>query len=507
MRYFALALSVWATLLVVGTGCNRGPSEQALQDELQEQLNDHFQDGLFRVARFRRMGSAPFGTRNDDREGLFVYFDAELELERDYSLTAWKGLNLGTLAFVVGATESGISGFRPRGNQAGDLLNVHGRLTYHREDDEWTRWDDLPPTPVEPTGSGQDLRGSGPDALLRGVRDLLARSPETERGSKDAVIVQEMRGAVARIDLRAARIDGKLTFGAGPTAGSYYAFGSAFSQFATQEKLPTYSYASEGSLENGARLQARSLDLGLVQSDVAERLYKGWAEEGIFPNRDLRAVASLWPEAVHLVTLEQTGIRDLADLRNRSVAIGQRGSGTRFNAVHIGLATGIEASELPTIREIGLVEGLKALEAGSIDAVFATEAIPSPTLQAFAARRPDARFLSIDPDVVRQLSDEHFAYYPLTVEERTYPGQKEPFRTLGLACTLMTSRHVSDEAIERVLDLLVNGADELSESYFRAGFVSRETMQLGIAVPLHPAAERYYADRGEPDPRAPIDAK
>lgn len=442
------------------------------------------------------MGTAPLGADGAGRAGLFVYYGVELELERDYSLTAWKGLNLGTLAFVLGATESGISGFRSRGNAAGDVLRVQGRLSYVEEEGGgWVRADDVSPSQPEPASGAQDLRGSGPDALLRGVRDLLARSPDTKRETRDAVIVSELRRAVSRIDLRSARLDGKLTLGAGRAAGTYHAFGAALSDFANRKGLPLYSYESEGSLENGTRLQSRTLDLGLVQSDVAELLYKGRAEEGIFPNRDLRAVASLWPEAVHLVTLAGTGIRDVRDLRQRRVAIGQRGSGTRFNAVQIGLAAGIEAGNVPDIRELGLAEGLAALEAGAIDALFATEAIPSPALQAFAAGRSDVRFVSIGRSVVRQLSDEHFAYYPLSVEARTYPGQTEPFETLGLACMLATSRQVSDESVERVLELLVDGADELSRRYYRAAFVSRETMRLGIAVPLHPAAERFYAER------------
>jgi TRAP transporter TAXI family solute receptor len=481
--------------LFVALGCGRGPDAETMRAELGSRLDQNFEDGLFQVSGFRRMGSAPIGGEGAGARGLFVYYGAELTFERDYSLTAWRGLNLGTLAFVLGATESGISGFRPGGNAAGDVLTVHGRLSYHKEDGQWVRADDTPPQSPKPDEPSPGLRGSGPDAIMRGVRDLLARSPETERGTKDAVIVSELRRASARIDLRIARYDGKLTFGTGRAPGAYYEFGAAFSAFATRKGLPLYSYASEGSLENGTRIQGQSLDLGLVQSDVAELLYKGEVEQGIFPNLDLRAVASLWPEAVHLVTLESTGIESLGDLRARRVAIGYRGSGTRFNAAQIGLAAGIDEGELPQIREIGLAEAIAALEAGEIDALFATEAIPSPSLQAFAARRTDVRFLSIDQPLLEQLSEEHFAYYPMTVQARTYPGQVDAIATLGLASMLVTSRHVADEAVERVLELLVDGADELSHSYFRAAFVSPETMRLGIALPLHPAADRFYSSR------------
>ncbi len=64
--------------------------------------------------------------------------------------------------------------------------------------------------------------------------------------------------------------------------------------------------------------------------------------------------------------------------------------------------------------------------------------------------------------------------------------------------SLVTSRHVSDATIERMLGPVVDDADELSQRYFRAGFVSGETMRLGIAMPLHPAAERFYRSREAP---------
>jgi len=80
----------------------------------------------------------------------------------------------------------------------------------------------------------------------------------------------------------------------------------------------------------------------------------------------------------------------------------------------------------------------------------------------------------------------------MTVPAKTYPGQTEPFTTLGLAAALITHARVEDEKVEQMLDLLLTGGDELARKYYRAGFISRETMRLGLAVPLHPAALRFY---------------
>ena len=492
---------------VVGA-CRRGPDAEALEAEVKRRLDEHFEDGLFQIEWLRRRGSSPFPAQGERSGGVFVYYDARFRFERDYSLTAWRGLNLGTLAYVLGATESGVTGFSARGNQAGDPLEVHGRLAFHRGEDAdgWTPAETTRAPVPEASSPPAKVRGSGPDALLAELGSLLGRTAQAPRGSRDALIAAEIRRARARIDLGLARLDGSVTFGAGPAGGAYHAFGGALAQFTGKRTRPIYSYESEGSRENGRLLRDQSLDFGLLQSDVAELLYQGSSLDGFFPHRDLRSVASLWPEAVHLVTLDATGIRRFADLAGRRVGVGSAGSGTRFNAIRIGVAAGFEEEDVLDVREVGTAEGLAGLEEGTLDALFTTGAIPTPALQDFAARRPDVRFVSIDPSVVEALSEAYFAYYARTVDARTYPGQDEPFRTLGLASTLMTNLQTDDGTIEALLALLVDEADALSERYFRAAFVSPETMRLGIAVPLHPAAERFYerqsaaASAQSPDP-------
>jgi TRAP transporter TAXI family solute receptor len=328
--------------------------------------------------------------------------------------------------------------------------------------------------------------------VLKEARSLLKNAHQYKADSQQALIIEELDTAVDRIDLRIARLEGKILLGAGAAPGTYYSFGEALSRYAEQRGIPIFSAASEGSVANVSRLQAGRLDFGLVQSDVAQLFYEGMFGEGFFPNRELRGVASLWPEAVHILTLEGSGIRKLADMRGRRVAIGQRGSGSRINAVLMGLATQLKAEELPDILEISLARAIAQLESGGIDALFLTEAIPARSIQTLAARRDDLRFLSVPPEVFIDLAEKHFVYYPMTVPAKTYPGQTEPFTTLGLAAALMTHARVEDKKVEQMLELLLTGGDELARKYYRAGFISRQTMRLGLAVPLHPAAKRFY---------------
>lgn len=490
-RLSAYLLLVMILLL---PGCSRGPDPDRLERDLQLRLDQNFQADLFAVSDFRRTGSAPFRDLENGLSGVYSYYDAELELQEDYSLSEWLGLNLGTLAYAIGATESGVEGLRARGNVQGDVLKVHGRFAY--TEDGQGGWEPLDekygPRPAprpEPIGESQ---GPGPEAMLRETRNLLALAPEFKAGSRQALIIEELDKAVGQIDLRTARLEGTITLSTGAAPGTYYSFGKALSNYGGQRGIPIFSAPSEGSVANASRLQAGRLDFGLVQSDVAQLLYSGMVGEGFFPNRELRGVASLWPEAVHLLTLKGSGIQRLRDLAGRPVAVGQRGSGSRINAVLIGLATRLDAEQLPDIREISLARAIAQLESGEVDALFLTEAIPAPSIQALAAKRDDLRFVSIPLDLFAKLAESHFLYYPMTVPAKTYPGQTEPFTTLGLAAALITHARVEDEKVEQMLDLLLTGGDELARKYYRAGFISRETMRLGLAVPLHPAALRFY---------------
>ncbi len=483
------------TCLLLATACERGPEEPVLTEDLQHRIDARFAEDHLTIRSLQRTGSAPFRDAERGTSGVFVYYDAALEFLRDYNLTSWQGLNLGTLAFALGATESGIKGFKPEGNRSGDVLRVHGRLSYEEDGRGWKPTSELPPSEVEAAIRTRTLEGAGPRAVLRRVRELVERDPKAAPGTRDSVILDELKETMARVDLSFARMEGHLTLGTRRPPGTYYDFGAAFTHYATEHGLPIHNYPSDGSLENGFDVDRLSLDFGLVQSDVAETQFHGWPGQEQLPHTELRSIASLWPEAVHIVTLEGAGIERIADLRGKRISVGEPESGSRFNAVRIAIAAGMQRPHFAEIHQVGTAKSIAFLESGEVDALLTTEAVPSRALQALAQRRPDVRFVPVDPDIVGRLSDEYFAYYPFTVPARTYPGQTKSFVTLGLAAVLVTNRFTSDEHVERVLEMILESANALSKVFYRAGFISKETMRLGIAVPLHPAAARFYDQR------------
>ena len=476
-------------LLITLSACSRGPDDEILNTEIQQRLDQQFSDKLFKIKKLTRKGSAP---RLDGAEGIYVYFNLEVEFLREYNLISWRGLNVGTLAAVLGAATTGIEGFNSRGNKKGDSLFIRGRIGYHQSEGKWLANTFTPIQSEESITVMETLDTPSPDAILINIRRLLDHNIKAARSEEDRVTLQELRRSLARIDLGHADLKQYHTLGTGWPTGSYYKFGEAFSGYAKKKGFKIFNYASEGSLENGYRVNTGRIDFALLQSDVAEVLYKGWIEEGQLPSPDLRAIGSLWPEAVHVITLNNNGVKNISDLEGKKVAIGNIRSGTRFTAARIWLAAGFERMSHEDVKLLSRGNSIKALEAGEVDAVVLVGAIPDPAIQALAQRRDDILFIPLDQQVITKLVEKNFAYYGQPITAKTYPGQTESVLTLGVSALLTTSVNTPDEVVRQFMKLMQEGAEEIAQTFYRAGFITRKTVRLGISMPLHPAAKKYY---------------
>lgn len=481
---------LFLVLLVLLSACSRGPDNDSLRTEIQQRLDQQFSENLFQIRNLIRKGSAP---RLDGVDGIYVYYNLELEFLRDYHLTTWRNLNVGTLAVVLGASTTSIEGFNSEGNNKGDRLLVRGRLGYQQTDDSWVVNPFTPLQFEETTTVAETLDTPSPKAIISNIRELLNSNTDANRSEHDQITLRELRRSLSRIDLGHADLDQYHTFGTGWPGGTYYKFGEAFAAYANKHHFRVFNYASEGSLENGIRLNTGRIDFALLQSDVAEVLYNGWVEQGQLPSPDLRAIASLWPEAIHVVTLEKSGLRTFADIEDKRIAIGSPMSGTRFTAARIWLAAGFKRMNSNNFELLDHGNSIKALENGEVDVIIIAGAVPDPALQDLAQRRDDIRFIPLGQSTISKLVEQNSSYYALPVPAKTYPGQTESIVTLGMPALLATNINTSNEAVEQFMKLIRDGTAEISRTFYRAGFISDKTSMLGISMPLHPGAENFYA--------------
>jgi TRAP transporter TAXI family solute receptor len=479
-------------LLLVASACRQGPNSAAVEQDLQAGLDQHFGDGFFRVADFTRRGHYPFENTDDPTEHILIYYDAELELLQDRKLSDWDQLNVGSLISIIGATPRGVVGVKPEGNVASDRLEVRGAMAYVEADDEWQR------TSFRQLDS--DSNGRAPSdklqlpyhAQLERLDALGAKLRSREARTELDRIQRELKEVVAHTERRLARRAGAITVATAKADGDYYLLGQRIAEVLRDSGTEAQAFETSGSRENCALLEAGEVAFALVQNDVAHMAWKGsdlFANE--YPHRGLRAVCSLYPEAVHVLVLESSPIRNIADLRGRRINLGPEGSGSRLNGLGVLAAAGVVLGELAAVTAEPLEQALARLRAGELDAVIATRALPTPTINDFATDTP-VRLLAISSEVRAALRQGQPFYVDMTVPPRTYPGLTAPVITVGVTATLATHERTADDQVHTLLTELFANLPRVSRDSQQAYLISRSSALSGLSTPLHPAAAKFF---------------
>jgi len=280
----------------------------------------------------------------------------------------------------------------------------------------------------------------------------------------------------------------RLKIATGGTSGVYYAYGTVLGDILSASLgIPVAVAATGGSVENIILVQDGKADLAFVQNDIMTYAYNGthlFSTDG--PRKDFAALAGLYPEVCQIVA--RRDIASVADLKGRRVSLGDRGGGTELNALQILESYGVAEADIKAER-LNFGASVVALEAGQIDAFFATAGVPTPAISGLAASG-QARLLPIGEAHARQLSGAYPFYTWQTVPSGAYPGMNEEVPTIAVQATLVASEKLSAGAVKKITAALFEHRAEIEAATGKA--LDPQMAMFGIPIPLHPGAEQYY---------------
>ena len=254
--------------------------------------------------------------------------------------------------------------------------------------------------------------------------------------------------------------------------------------------------SSNGSVENVLAIGEGRVESGFTQADVAFWAFNGtslFAETG--PMGNLRAIARLYRESVHLVTLARSGIASIGDLAGRRVALGEEGSGTLVDARSILAAFGLGESAFEPV----LMKPEKAGEAllgGAIDAFFIIAGYPTAAVRDLA----ESDAIALVP-IMGPVLDELLRTQPFFIRDfiphDAYPGVAIT-ETLSVGALWVVGAEQDDDLIHGITAALWHPSTRklLDEGHARARDIRLESALQGVPIPLHPGAERYYREVG-----------
>jgi TRAP transporter TAXI family solute receptor len=496
-------LALCAMLLVVLLGaCSQGPDADRLADLVRSRLDAALGPGTLAVTELRRLGSGPL---NADAEGYprrIVYYSAVLAFERDLDFSSWDSLNVAALATLLGVTEKGVRGLHHGGNHKGDTIRVQGGLSFRAEGDGWQPVEAVFPAVGKPSAGYSPATSAQSQRVIERIGTLFERQtadPDRQR----QIITEELDNAYSAITLRLDRLDRALILAGGPADGEYLVVARLLAQTLVAGGLASNAVETAGSTENIALLHSGRADVALVQGNVADEAQLGigpFAEAG--PYYDLRALASLFPEPVHFIVAKGSPIQDLKDLAGRRVEIGLPDSGSRANAILLLDAAGVGLKGLAAIHGEGLDRGLKRLLAGELDAIIATISAPARRIQE-AAATGGIRFLPLPRELRDILAVQVPGLVPAELPAATYPGQHEAVATIATTALLVAPGGLPAADVERTLTALFDQIDFVAAGAAAGSLIHRQSANLGLTIPLHPAAVAFFGLGGEMTPKAP----
>ncbi len=494
IRRLSLFLVVLLLPLLLAA-CQEGPDAAQVEATLKARLTQAFSPGTFEITSLRRLGSGPLAAAKNGQPQRIVYFNTVLTLQRDLDFSSWDTLNVTAFANLLGAAEKGVSGLDQAGNRPGDQVRVHGSASFVQDPQSPGGWVPVevvlpavgtPSAPLSPATTAQSKQ------LFERLMQFWDRqTPDPKR--QHQIIREELEQAYDTIALRLDRLERALILAGGPEQGEYLGVARLLAETLHDQGTPATALSTVGSAQNLALLRSRKADLVLAQNNLAAQALLGtgtFAQAG--PDHALRALASLFPEPLHLLVAADSTIKEPRDLAGRRVEIGQPDSGSRANAILLLEAAGVGLGDLKAIHETGLSKGLEDLAAGRIDAVIATISAPSRPIQK-ATAQGNIRLLPLPAEVQTLLANQELGMVPMELPPATYPGQHQGVRTLAVTALLVAPEGLPGADVAKVLGALYDGIDFVGAGSAAGSLISRASAATGLTLPLHPAAVAFFA--------------
>lgn len=307
-----------------------------------------------------------------------------------------------------------------------------------------------------------------------------------------------------------------FTLATGYSNGIYYLFGTIIGALASSpvgglacevgghcgaEQTTIVNLSSQGSQANLALLQEGKVDSAFVQSNLAYWAYTATAlYDKKPPQENLRAIASFYPELLHLVVPADSGISSLADLRGKRVGMGAKDSGTLINVYQMLKAFDLEEGAF-TPSFLSLRETLAQFENGELDAFFFVGGVPTPAIAQLADKMA-IDLIALDgafsDDLLTANSANNY-YTQREIPAGAYRGVNKAVPTLAVMALWLTTETADKEQVYAMTKAIWTQENHpyWVKQLLPVGGLEMSHALDGIGIPLHAGAKRYYNEVGK----------
>ena len=291
----------------------------------------------------------------------------------------------------------------------------------------------------------------------------------------------------------------QLSIATGGTGGVYYPLGGGLANVLTKH-VPGWAATAEvtgGSVDNLKLVGAERAEIAFTMADATLDAHRG-VDKFASGKLNLMSLAVLYPNRMHVVTIDGTGITTMKDLKGKRVSTGSPGSATEVMAFRLIEAAGLDRDKDLRRERLGVAESTNAIKDRKIEAYFWVGGLPTSAVTDLGAT-PGTKLKLIDhDDAIAAMNKKYGPLYSKgIIPAKTYPGQDTDNKQANVWNILVVNQKMTDDVAYQVTKILFEKKDELVAVHKEAQSFDLANQKVeNTPVPFHPGALKYYNEKG-----------
>jgi TRAP transporter TAXI family solute receptor len=290
-----------------------------------------------------------------------------------------------------------------------------------------------------------------------------------------------------------------IAIATGGTGGVYYPMGGGMANVLSKHLpgMQATARVTGGSVDNLKLIGSNQSEVALTMVDAALNAVKG--EDKFKGNPiEVRTLMVLYPNRMHVVTVEGKGIEKMSDLKGKRVSTGSPGGATEVMAFRVIEAAGLDRDKDMKRERLGVAESTNALKDGKIDAYFWVGGLPTAAVTDLAAT-PGQKIKLVDTDDLTEKMNTKYGnlYSKGVIPAKTYPGQDKDNKIAVVQNILVANANMPEKTAYDIVKTLYEKRGEVALAHGEAKAIVLDTQNnQNTTIPWHPGAEKYFKEAG-----------
>jgi TRAP transporter TAXI family solute receptor len=290
-----------------------------------------------------------------------------------------------------------------------------------------------------------------------------------------------------------------LSIATGGTGGVYYPMGGGLAAVLSKT-VPGMQATAEvtgGSVDNLKLIASGKPYVGFTMTDAAQDAFKG---EDKFKGQKvpLRTLMILYPNRMHVVTVEGKGITRFSDLKGKRVSTGAPGSATEVMAFRLIEAAGMDKDKDVRRERLSASESVNAIKDGKIDAFFWVGGLPTAAVSDLA-NTPGTKIRMIDHAELVDAMNKKYGnlYVQDVIHKDVYRGMEQDNKQATVMNILVAHENMDDKTAYNIVKTIFDKKADLVAVHKEAENFKLESQKAAATpIPFHPGAAKYFAEKG-----------